>query len=169
MTHNDILRRIRYILDYDDATMVAVFAAAGRTVTQERIKDWLVGDENPRYVKCGDEDLAVFLNGLINTRRGKRLGPPPVPEKRLINNTIVMKLRIALNLQGEDMIRILDLGGVELSNHELSAFFRKPDHKHYRLLKDQVMRCFMRGLQMELRPGEVPDAEVDDGEIDDGD
>lgn len=162
MTHNDVLRRLRYTFDYDDAKMVSIFAAAGRDVTQEQIKDWLVTEDNPRYKLLVHEELAAFLNGLINTLRGKRPGPPPPLETWLNNNGIVMKLRIALSLQGEDMIRILNLGGVELSNHELSAFFRKPDHKHYRVLKDQVMRCFLRGLQETYRPGGEHDDEADD-------
>jgi uncharacterized protein YehS (DUF1456 family) len=99
-----------------------------------------------------DRELATFLNGLINHKRGKRPGPPPVPENRLTNNLIATKLKIALNLRGDDMIRILALVDFELSNHELSAFFRKPGHKHFRRMNDQVMRKFLQGLQLQFRP-----------------
>ena len=75
-----------------------------------------------------------------------------MPEDRLTNNLIATKLRIALNLQGEDLIRILNGAGVTLSNHELSAFFRKPGHKHFRAMNDQVMKKLLQGLQMEYRP-----------------
>jgi len=41
--------------------------------------------------------------------------------------------------------------GVKLSRHELSAMLRKPGHKHYRECRDQVMRNFLKGLQLEHR------------------
>jgi uncharacterized protein YehS (DUF1456 family) len=152
MTHNDILSRLRYMFDYSDAEMVAVFAAADHEVVREQVSHWLSREEDPLYEQLGDTELALFLNGLINHRRGKRPGPQPVPEQRLDNNLIARKLKIALNLQGEDMIRILNLADFRLSNHELSAFFRRPGHKHFRKLNDQALRYFLRGLQMEFRP-----------------
>ncbi len=152
MTHNEVLRRLRFTFDYGDSEMVAVFTAADHAVTQDQIKSWLVSYEDPAYEQLDDTDLALYLNGLIVHKRGKRPGPQPVPEKRLNNNLIVTKLKIALNLKSEDMMEILGQAGFQLSNHELSAFFRKPGHKHYRVLKDQVLRYFMRGLQMKYRP-----------------
>lgn len=152
MTHNDVLIRVRYMFDFSDADVVAVFAAADHEVTVERVGRWLAREDDPLHEPLGDTDLALFLNGLINHKRGRRPGPLPVPEQRLDNNLIVRKLKIALNLQGEDMIRILGRADFELSNHELSAFFRKPGHRHFRKLNDQVLRYFLRGLQMEIRP-----------------
>jgi uncharacterized protein YehS (DUF1456 family) len=73
-------------------------------------------------------------------------------EKKLNNNIILKKLKIALAFQAEDVLRVLSLAGFRLSQHELSAFFRKPDHKHHRQCKDQVIRNFLQGLQQELRP-----------------
>jgi len=151
MTSNDVLKRLRYVFDYGDADMVAVFADADHAVTEEQVRYWLLDEENPLFAKLEDKDLASFLNGLINQKRGKRPGPPRDPEVRLTNNLIATKLKIALNLQGDDMIRILALAEFSLSNHELSAFFRKPKHKHYRKMNDQVMRYFLQGLQLEFR------------------
>lgn len=152
MTYNDVLSRLRYMFDYSDAEMVAVFAAADHEVALEQVMRWLSKEEDPFYEQLGDRDLALFLNGLINHRRGRRPGPQAVPEERLDNNLIAKKLKIALNLKGEDMIRVLNLADFQLSNHELSAFFRKPGHKHYRELNDQILRYLLRGLQMEYRP-----------------
>ena len=152
MTCNDVLIRLRYMFDYSDAEVVTVFAAADHTATEEQVKKWLAGEESPQFEQLPDRELAAFLNGLINHKRGKRPGPQPVPENRLNNNLIARKLKIALDLKGEDMTRILELAGFRLSNHELSAFFRKPGHKHFRKLNDQILRNFLRGLQKELRP-----------------
>jgi len=152
MTNNDILRRIRYVFDFNDSTMISTFAAAGCEVTREQISAWLKKDDDPAWVKCTDPELAMFLNGLINTRRGKKEGPQPVPEKRLTNNIIFNKLKIALNLKGDEIIALMDLANFHISNHELSAFFRKPGHKHYRDCQDQILRNFLQGLQLKYRP-----------------
>lgn len=152
MTNNDILRRLRYILDLSDSMMITVFGQADLEVDREQISNWLKRDDDPDYQNCYDKQLAIFLNGLINYRRGKKEGAQPKPETRLTNNIILKKLRIAFDLKSEDMLEIIDNAGLALSKHELSAFFRKPDHKHYRECKDQVLRNFLQGLQAKYRP-----------------
>jgi uncharacterized protein YehS (DUF1456 family) len=152
LTNNDILRRIRYTFDFNDAEMIDIFAAADHTVTREQISCWLKKEGDEGYLDPSDTELAIFLNGLINTKRGKRDGEQPQPENRLTNNMIFMKLRIALNLKAEDILDILKLVDFRLSKHELSAFFRKPDNKHYRDCKDQILRNFLMGVQRQLRP-----------------
>ncbi|MFT4748638.1 MAG: hypothetical protein ACI9E4_000305 [Pseudohongiellaceae bacterium] len=151
MTGNDCLRRIRYILDLDDRKMISVFAEAQHTVTREEISAWLKKDDDPDYELCNDTVFALFLNGLINLKRGKKDGVQPDPEKRLTNNTIFRKLKIAFNLQAEEILSILALADLRISKHELSAFFRRADHKHYRECKDQILRNFLMGMQIKLR------------------
>lgn len=150
MTNNDILRRIRYIFDFDDSKMIAVFGLADHQVTRAQISDWLRKDDDPAYKKCNDIQLAIFLNGLINDKRGKRERLQPEPEKRLTNNIILMKLKIALALKSEDILEIMGMANLHISKHELSAFFRKPVHKHYRDCKDQILRNFLKGVQLKL-------------------
>ena len=99
-------------------------------------------------------DLAIFLNGLINDMRGKKDGPQPEPEKSLSNNAIFMKLKIALNFKADDVVKILAMADVKISKHELSAFFRRAGHKHYRECKNQMLRNFLKGLQLKYRPGQ---------------
>ncbi|KXF81805.1 YehS family protein [Enterovibrio coralii] len=152
MNNNDILRRIRYTFDFKDPQMVEIFAAADHTVNQEQVVNWLRKDDDAAFVKATDTELAIFLNGLINTKRGRREGEQPVPEKRLNNNMIFMKLRIALDMKAEDVLAVLELANFRLSKHELSAFFRKPENKHYRECKDQILRNFLMGVQLQQRP-----------------
>jgi uncharacterized protein YehS (DUF1456 family) len=152
VTNNDVLRRIRYAFDFSDSKMMAIFALAGHEVTREQVSAWLKGDEDPDFQKCRDVELALFLNGLINDRRGKREGEQPAPERRLNYNLIFRKLKIALNLTAEDILAIFELTNVRLSKHELSAFFRKPSHKNYRECQSQVLRNFLMGLQLKYRP-----------------
>ena len=151
MRNNDILRRIRYTFDFNDSKMVSIFGLADHKVTREQICDWLKTDKDPAYQKCSDTQLAIFLNGLINDKRGKKEGAQPEPEKRLTNNIVFVKLKIALNLKAEDIMEILDLADLHISKHELSAFFRKPKNKHYRNCKDQILRNFLKGMQLKYR------------------
>lgn len=153
MTNNDILRRIRYAFDFRDSEVVSLFGLAEYEVTQEQVSGWLSRDDAPAFQECSDTELAAFLNGLINERRGKKEGAQPRPEKRLTNNIILVKLRIALDLKSEDIMAILGLAELHIGKHELSAFFRKPGNKHYRECKDQVMRKFLEGVQLRYRDG----------------
>ncbi len=162
MTNNDILRRIRYIFDLNDAKMMSIFALAGLKVTREQVSDWLKKDDDPSYRSCSDIEMANFLNGFITEKRGKKEGATPEPEKKLTNNIILRKLKIALNMQNEDVLSVMKRAGLRLGKHELSAFFRRVDHKHHRACKDQVMRNFLQGLQMKYRPVEAGSAERND-------
>ena len=151
MTNNDILCRIRYTFDFSDSKMIAIFNLANLEVTRTQVSDWLKKENDPAYQICTDINLAIFLNGLINYKRGKKEELQPQPEKRLTNNIIFRKLKIALNLKADDVLDIMDLANLRISKHELSAFFRKPDHKHYRDCKDQILRSFLKGVQLKYR------------------
>ncbi len=151
MTNNDILRRVRYIFDFNDSKMMAIFSLAEKEVSRQEFSNWLKKDDDEDYKSCSDTNLAIFLNGLINDKRGKREGPQPEPENKLSNNIIFNKLKIALNLKAEDILEILALTDFSFSKHELSALFRKPGHKHYRQCKDQVLRNFLMALQIKYR------------------
>ncbi|MGL4191308.1 MAG: DUF1456 family protein [Vibrio sp.] len=157
MTNNDILRRVRYIFDLKDELMAEIFSLADFAVTNLQITSWLKKEEDQSFVKLSDAELAAFLNGFINFKRGKREGDQPKPqeskpEQPLTHNMVFQKLRIALNLKSEEIIEILQRVDFRLSKHELSAFFRKPDNKHYRECKDQILRNFLLGLQHQFRP-----------------
>ena len=131
--------------------MIKIFSLAELEVTRAEVSDWLKRDDDPEAKPISDFKLAVFLNGLINYKRGKKEGSQPVPESRLTNNQIIRKIKIALQLQTEDIIEILALAGRDMSKHEISAFFRKPDQHQYRLCRDQVLRNFLQGLQKKFR------------------
>jgi uncharacterized protein YehS (DUF1456 family) len=134
--------------------MMAILSQAELSVTRSQLSDLLKKEEDPEQQPCDDKTLAGFLNGLINENRGKKEGPQRELEDSLNNNIIFTKLKIALDLRAEDVLRILALAGFEISKHELSAFFRKPGHKHYRECQDQILRNFLHGLQGKYRDGD---------------
>jgi len=148
MTNNDILRRIRYTFDLSDSKMMEIFNLAGYQATRAEISDWLKRDDDPDHKVLYDNLLATFLNGLITYKRGKKDDVQHKPEKKLNNNIIFRKLRIALNLKDDDILEILELADKHISKHELSAFFRKPGQSQYRPCKDQILRNFLQGMQI---------------------
>ena len=147
MTNNDIIRRVRYLFNFKDQQVVALFGLAEHTVTKTQVNAWLKKEEDPEMVEISDRDLAIFLNGLIIDKRGRRDGPLPEPEDPLTNNMIFKKLQIAMNLSSDDVIAKFKAIDKTLSKHELSAFFRKPNHKSYRYCMDQYLRNFLHALQ----------------------
>jgi len=141
-----VLRRLRYTFNYNDKQMIALFSSAGLQVSREQVSQWLKKDNDVDFIACVDVELATFLNGFINEKRGKKEGPQAKAEKRLSNNIILTKLKIALNLKAEELIDLLDSVDFRLSKPELSAFSRKTDHKHYRECKDQVLRNLLQAI-----------------------
>jgi uncharacterized protein YehS (DUF1456 family) len=152
LTNNDILRNLRYTFDFSDSKMIEIFGLAELEVTRSEISQWLKKEDDSDYKSFHDIKFSSFLDGLINYKRGKKEGPQPKPEKRLNNNIIFRKLKIAFELKSEDILEIMELAELRLSNQELSAFFRRSDHKNFRECKDQVLRNFLKGLQFKVRP-----------------
>jgi uncharacterized protein YehS (DUF1456 family) len=76
-------------------------------------------------------------------------------KKTMTNNDILKKLRIALKLKDTDIIEILKLAGFEITKAEVSALFRNPDHRNYKVCGDQILRNFLNGLIIRNR-GERP-------------
>lgn len=152
MNNNDILRSLRYTFKISDRKVVEIFELADSEVTINQVEDWLKKDDEEGFQGLYDKQLATFLNGFINLKRGKKEGEQPAPEKTLNNNIVFRKLKIALNLHDEDVLAILETVNVRISKHELSAFFRKPTQSQYRLCKDQILRNFLKGLKNKYRP-----------------
>jgi len=67
------------------------------------------------------------------------------------NNDIFKKLRVALKLRDDDIVKILALVDFKITTNELSAFFRKEDHPNYKDCGDQILRNFLNGLIIHLR------------------
>jgi uncharacterized protein YehS (DUF1456 family) len=151
MTNNDVFRRVRYLFDLSDSKMIALFKLADHEVSREQVSNWLKKDDDPLLVDIKDKELAIFLNGLIIDKRGKRDGPTPPPEDPLSNNMILRKFKIALELTTEDIIEIFALINKQITKNELGAFFRNPNHKSYRPCLDQYLRNFLNGLQAKFK------------------
>ncbi len=152
LTNNEILRRIQHALNLKNAQIIKAFEQADFTVAAEQVNNWLKAESEKSFAKMKDKDLAVFLNGFINLKRGKKEGEQPKPEQHLTNNMIFMKLRIALNMKNEDVLDALELMGISLSKYEIGAYFRKPNNKNYKVCGDELLCDFLNGVQFTQRP-----------------
>jgi uncharacterized protein YehS (DUF1456 family) len=75
----------------------------------------------------------------------------------MTNNDILKKLRVALQLKDDDIVKILALVDFKVTTTELGAIFRKEDHPNYKECGDQLLRNFLNGLIIHLRgPMEKP-------------
>ena len=146
MTNNDILRRLRYALKLRDKNLIDIFKNVEVKVSESQVSAWLKKDDEEGYQALRDKDFAEFLNALIIEKRGKRDGELPKAEKKLTNNLIFKKLRIALSFKDDDIVETLKKADFKMSKAEVNAFFRNKDHKHFRECKDQVLRNFLQGL-----------------------
>ena len=62
------------------------------------------------------------------------------------NNDVMKKLRVALQLNDEEIVKILQMADFKISKSELGAIFRKDDHPNFKPCGDQLLRNFLNGL-----------------------
>ncbi|OEZ00060.1 MULTISPECIES: DUF1456 family protein [Stenotrophomonas] len=154
MINNDVLRSIRYMLDLSDGKIAEICALADPAFVVDKadVPGWLRKEDEEGFVACDDRTLAHFLDGLIVLNRGRDESQPLRPvEKRITNNLVLKKLRVAFELKDVDMHAIFESAGFPVSKPELSALFRQPDHKNFRACGDQLLRNFLKGLTLRVR------------------
>ena len=158
MTHKEGLRSLRYLLNVNDAGLADIFPlrlGQREIYTRDEVVAFLKKEDEAGYQPCSDKAMAHFLNGLVTSKRGKDESRPLQPiELPVTNNTVLKKIRVAFELKDDDLIALLERVGLQVSKGELSAFFRRPDHRNYRACGDQVLRHLFRGLATAARsPG----------------
>ena len=74
------------------------------------------------------------------------------------NNDIMKKLRVALKLNDQQIVEILNLVDFSITKAELGAIFRNKEHENFKPCGDQILRNFLNGLIIYKR-GPKPDLE----------
>ncbi|MGL4738929.1 MAG: DUF1456 family protein [Cellulosilyticaceae bacterium] len=169
MDNNDLLIRLRYALDIKDAQMVEVFKLGGMELTEEQVRKLLIksvdiegfrlDSQVEKNMPCDNRTLELFLNGLIIFKRGQQEPKPgqtetpllSTPNSKNMNNILLKKLKIALELTSEDVLAILAQAGIVITKGELSAVLRKEGHKNYKVCGDRYARNFLKGLALKNR------------------
>ncbi|RKD71367.1 uncharacterized protein YehS (DUF1456 family) [Sinobaca qinghaiensis] len=171
MNNNDIVIRIRYALDIRDQDVMEIFRLGGVDLSKEEVRKVLTkveeSDEeeddeiyeDDHHLKCTNSMLESFLNGLITFKRGPQTtkdGEPMKPDRSIknyssVNNVMLKKVKIALQLTSDDIVDILDNADVTITKGEVSGLLRKEGHKNYRQFGDQYARNFLKGLAIKYR------------------
>ena len=147
MTNNDTLRRLRYALNINDTQIAELMGRVGGKPGETEIANWFKREDESGYVEMTDKQLCRLLDGLIIDKRGPHpSGTMPKPLEFLSNNEILKKLRIALQLQADDMVAVFKRVDFVVTKAELSAFFRNAQHRNFRKCPEQVLRKFIKGL-----------------------
>ena len=155
MIHNDVLRRLRYALAINDTAAISIFKLVNYDMEIDYLHAVMKREGEEGYLPCRDKIIALFLDGLIIKNRGRQEGQMPQelgPKERLSNNEVLRKIRIAMSYKDDDMIAVLKLADFRMSKGELSAFFRKPDHRNFKPAGDQVVRNLLQGMVKKYRP-----------------
>lgn len=157
MISNDVLRSVRFMLNVGESTLAEIIGLGGGAITPLQLTAYLKRDDEPGFMLCDATTMGQFLDGLIIHRRGPR-PDAQVPERHVTvinnavtNNTVLKKLRVAFELKEDDLVQMLTSAGFEVSRPELSALFRKPEHRNYRPCGDQFLRNFLKALTTRLR------------------
>jgi len=72
------------------------------------------------------------------------------------NNDIFKKLRVALSLTNEDILKIMALVNFKIGKSELGDIFRSDDHPNFKPCGDQILRNFLNGLVIYKRGPRPP-------------
>lgn len=155
MLLNDILRRLRFALSLDNNATIQIFKLAEHDLDEDYLMNMMKKETEAGFLPCRDKTLCLFLDGLIIKNRGKQEGGPPpglMQGQRLTNNDILRKIKIAQSYQQEDLIKLLKAADFRIGKSELTALFRKPDHRSYRACGDQLLRNLLQGMVKVNRP-----------------
>jgi uncharacterized protein YehS (DUF1456 family) len=154
MTNNDVLRRLRYAIDLSNKAVIEIFGIFGPAKSLSEVTALLKKENEQGYQECSDLVLEAFLDGLIVYKRGVREGEGSQSKKKvtpLSNNEILRKIRIALELKEQEMLKLFELAQFPASKSELTAIFRAKGNENYKECGDQMLRNFLKGLTLRNR------------------
>lgn len=154
MKNIDIFTALTEALDLEKSAIIDIFAHGEIDLSQEKIDQVL--DTSSETDNFDNKMLESFLNGFIIYKRGKKevksgedeKKPQVIKIAKHINNVVLKKLKIALSLTNDDMIDLYEEAGVLIMKSDLTPYFRKDNHKHYKRCDDQFLMNFIKGIKI---------------------
>lgn len=70
MSNNDILKKLRVALKLRNDDIIHILSLVGFKISNAELGEMFRADDHPKFVKCGDQILRNFLNGLVIHLRG---------------------------------------------------------------------------------------------------
>lgn len=77
ISNNDIMKKLRVAHKLRDTDIIEILKLVDFNISKGEINNFFRNEDHPKYVKCGDQVLRNFLNGLIIHLRGPMDKKPP--------------------------------------------------------------------------------------------
>lgn len=156
MNTNAIFYQLIQALQLTPEQVKTWFAEVGVTLDDTELNGVL---NNTAATALPQPLLAQLLDHWVVQLRGPKertnetesTGETPVAVKRLSNNDVLKKLRIAYQLQESDIRELLKMVTIELTKSDLSALFRKPGQAQFKACDDELVLDFIAGLGLLLQ------------------
>jgi len=145
MRPSDIIKSIKEALNLNREQIRDIYELEDFTITQDRIDSILKNRSKKNSANASYEELGIFLDGLINFKRGKS---PTLQGKDIIldNNLILKKLSVALNLKDEELAIIFELVDYKISRSALKDIYRSHNSPKYKECDNKTLKAFLEGL-----------------------
>ncbi len=147
MTNNYKLSLLMNSLKLSKTDILKSYKLVDKKITQDDVDDILREPSDEKFVLLSDEGFEMFLNGFIIYKRGPSDKKAKKQKIYFSNNIILKKLKIALNLKDEDIIKVFQNDGLEITKSQLTAYFRRDGHINYRKCSDSLLKRFINGLK----------------------
>lgn len=146
MKTNKILNKIVEILSLNSEAIQVIFKLENHPIEIVEIQNMFIDENKDEFTSCSYNELGMFLDGLITSKRGASTSSKKDEIIELSNNVILKKLRIALELKSSELVILFALVDVDLKIHEVNALFRKEGTKNYKVCNDELLYLFLEGL-----------------------
>lgn len=153
MRNNTVIKELSSALNISDTEVVEIFKNSNYHIDILKISNIFKSDKEEGYYNVNDNLMTLFLDGFIIYKRGEN--PKKSTEdtqikknKKLSNNDILKKLKIALNLHSEDVSEIMELASCPVTKLELNALFRNKENKNFKECNEKYVKKFLEGLKI---------------------
>ena len=151
----EILFAIKQSLGLSYAELVAILKLQGFEIDEEQLRTLLSKRKKKEFESIGYELLGNFLDELITYKRGENRANKKEDEEVILTyNTILKKLRIALELKELELFILFELADHPLTKQQIRSLFRSENHKNFKRCDKATMKAFLHGLNEFYYQGE---------------
>ncbi len=145
MKPSEIIKIIKDALNLNRVQILHIYHLENFPMDSDRLDRILKNSSKKNSINASYEELGVFLDGLIQFKRGS--SKKETPEDTILdNNLILKKLRAALNLKEYEIALIFELIDFKISKSAIKDIFRSPTHPKYKEVDDKTLKAFLEGL-----------------------
>ena len=145
MKPSEILQEIKSALNLNRAQIIYIYELENYFISKDRLDAILKNSAKKGTSKATYEELGIFLDGLIQYKRGTSK-QKIIEEVILDNNLILKKLRVALNLKEYELVLIFELADFKINKSTIKDMFRSHKHSKLKECDNKTLKAFLIGL-----------------------